>query len=215
MKHIAYYCILFFGLTDTLCLIGDSPEPYRSIKTLPYVEHGWFPDTNKAYLLRFIEQLRPKVVVEVGSWLGLSTMEMAYHLQSGARLYAVDTWQGSVEHIKIPEFKAFLPTLFRQFLSNVKHKGLTEIIVPIRMSSLEAAASLEVMPQLIYIDASHAEEDVYNDIIAWYKKLTPGGILCGDDWNAWASVRKGVLRAVYNLRVIVHYDNNFWYFDPK
>ena len=194
---------------------GVKPDLYDSIKTLPYINHGWFTDENKKYLIQFIEQLQPKIVVEIGSWLGLSTIEMASRLKNDSHLFAIDTWRGSIEHEQNPEWKSFLPTLFQQFLSNVKHKGLTHIIIPIRMDSLEAAQALDVAPQLVYIDASHDEESVFNDIINWYPKIAQGGICCGDDWQ-WAAVCKGVERAARALDIkTVHHGDVFWYFDPK
>lgn len=65
---------------------------------------------------------------------------------------------------------------------------------------------------LIYIDAGHETENVYQDILAWYPHLVSGGVLCGDDWM-WESVREGVIRAadVLNLKIIAQ--GNFWRFE--
>lgn len=202
--------ILLFLFCTSLIFSQQYPEPYNAIKTLPLLEEGWFYDPNESYLTYFIEQLQPTVVIEVGTWLGLSTMAMAHRLRKGAHLYAVDTWLGSSEHKGDP----LLRTLFQQFLSNVIHKQLTHVIVPIRMESLEAASALKVEPQLIYLDAAHDTESVYKDIIAWYPKLARGGIICGDDWT-WNTVSKAVIEAARVLKIQYHGDNNFWYFDIK
>lgn len=190
----------------------DMPEPYHSTPTLPLFMHGWFGPTNQRYLRHFIQQYRPQIVVELGSWMGLSTIFMAQHMQQGAKLYAVDTWLGSVEHRVEPQFSCFLPTLYQQFLSNCKHHGVTNIVIPVRRTTLEAARMLSICPNLVYVDASHAEEDVYNDIMAWYPKLASKGILCGDDWG-WESVQKGVIRAAKDLQKTFKTDDNFWFFD--
>jgi hypothetical protein len=204
-----------------LCLLCTSfafshqyPEPYNSIKVLPYFEQGWFCNIHRRNLINFIEELQPAIVVEVGSWLGKSTIEIAKRLKKGSLLYAVDTWLGSPEHINDPAFKQFLPTLFQQFLSNVIHQQQTHVIVPIRMTSLEAAAALKVHPQLIYLDAAHDTESVYNDIIHWYQKLAHGGIICGDDW-VWDTVASAVVKAASELKIQYHHDDTFWYFDVK
>ncbi len=63
-----------------------------------------------------------------------------------------------------------MPAAYWQFLTNCKNLKLTNKIIPIRMTSLEAAKFLSIKPDLIYIDASHEEVDVYNDIMAWYPK---------------------------------------------
>lgn len=182
----------------------DIPEPYRSIKDLPYNNHGWF--NNRNFFEEWFVVRSANTIIEVGSWLGKSTCFLAQNLPEGGKLYAVDTWLGSVEHANDPR----VPTLFQQFCSNVKHEKLTHKIVPIRMKSLEAAAALNIMADLIYIDASHEEQDVYEDIMAWSSHLAPNGFMCGDDWN-WDSVKRGVLRAALDLGVQAHHQLNFWW----
>ena len=193
-----------------LSLWGDMPEPYSSIKSLPFDGHGWFG--NEEPLLALMTNRAPRVAIEVGSWLGCSTRFIASHLPEGGKLYAVDTWRGSpgeVVHMEDPR----LPNLYQLFLSNVKHAGLTEVIVPMRMRSLEASRALAIQADLIYLDASHETENVYQDIIAWHPHLSPGGVLCGDDWS-WPSVRKGVNKAADELKCQVLTAQNFWWFEP-
>jgi hypothetical protein len=187
---------------------GGMPEPYRSIQDLPFDPHGWF--MNAEPMEKILKEQQPRVAVEVGSWLGLSTRFIATLMPPEGKLYAVDTWLGSnhVWHHEDPR----LPYLYQIFLSNVKHTGLTHKIVPIRMRSLEAAGALNVKADFIYIDAEHDEENVYLDIMAWYPHLTPNGIMCGDDWG-WESVRKGVIRAASELNRTIYATGNFWRFE--
>lgn len=193
-------------------IYGNSPnipEPYRSIIDLPFDDHGWF--INQRQMETCLQALKPKTVIEVGSWLGSSTRFIAERLPDGAILYAVDTWLGSPAedvHLRDPR----LPYLFQLFLSNVKHAGLSHVIIPIRMDSLEASKALNVQADMIYIDASHDTESVYNDILAWFPHLKRGGIFCGDDWG-WISVQVGVLRAADVLKGTVVPDGNFWRLD--
>lgn len=213
--------ILIFSSTAMALKNHSLPAPYNSINILNADYDGWLSEVNQKGLKRFIETLQPKIVVEIGSWLGLSAIFMALSLPSESKLYAVDHWQGSIEHHMNQEWSVKLPTLYHQFLSNVIHAGVTHKIIPARMSSLEAAKTLSVKPNLVYIDGSHKEIDVYNDIIAWYEKLEIGGILCGDDYS-WGNqaiggfVYNGVLKAAkeLNMQVIVEGDI-FWYLPPK
>jgi len=71
---------------------------------------------------------------------------------------------------------------------------------------------LDIKPDLVYIDASHEEIDVYNDIKAWFPKLSRNGMLCGDDWN-WESVRKGVTKYCNENNITVKNDDTFWWFE--
>ena len=170
---------------------------YNHIELLPFDGQGWFH--NAVALGALIDEIQPKVVIEVGSWLGQSTRWIAnqclvYHSNlRDVRVLAVDTWRGSPQesvHMQDPR----LPTLFQRFLSNTIHAGLQDVIVPIRMESTEASQALKVEADLIYIDAAHDEDSVYDDIMNWFCKLKPGGVMCGDDIT-WPSVERAVRRA--------------------
>lgn len=197
------------------------PEPYKSVTLLtPDYFMGWFSHANRRMLKEFIETKKPQVIVEVGSWLGASTIFMAELLPEQGKVYAIDHWQGSPEHYADNDLQRRLPTLYQQFLSNVIHRNQAQKIIPLRMSSLEAASTLNVYADLIYIDGSHQENDVYNDIMAWYPKLAVNGILCGDDY-AWGNdrlgyVKNGVHKAAKQLNLKVNVvENVFWYFEAK
>lgn len=178
-------------------------ELYDSVELLPFDNHGWF--LNADPLRECLKKKPARVVIEIGCWLGFSTRFIAHQLPEGGRIYAIDTWLGSEEHKDDPR----LPFLYQQFLSNVKHAGLTDKILPIRMHSLEAAKALNILADLIYIDASHDEESVYQDILHWHSHLAPGGILCGDDLR-WESVWRGVVRAAEKLNRPISGEDNFW-----
>lgn len=203
--------ISFFLL---VCLVPCSgwsvlPEPYQSINYLPFDNTGWF--VNEVPLKACLKEKHIKTVIEVGSWLGSSTRFIANNTPEDAIVYAVDTWGGSWT----PSQKIYfendprVPYAYQLFLSNVKHANLAHKIIPVRMFSLEAATALNVSADLIYIDACHEEESVYNDIKAWILHLNPGGTMCGDDWQ-WDSVRRGVCRAAQELNLQVDGSGYFW-----
>ena len=104
-----------------------------------------------------------------------------------------------------------LPYLFQQFLSNVKHAGLTDKIIPVRMDSLEAAKTLNIQADLIYIDASHDTASVITDIMSWYPHLKTDGVMCGDDW-LWDTVRLAVQICARRFGKKIYSEENFWCF---
>ncbi len=174
---------------------------YESIFVLPEDPHGWFSDVNAKVLDEAIKKINPLIIIEIGTWLGSSACFMAKRLRPEARLYAVDHWMfGSETVLKTPSLNKKLPTLYQQFLSNVIIRGLTDKIIPVRMSSMEAANSLNIKADLIYIDGAHDEESVYNDIIAWHPKLSENGKMYGDDYFC-PTVQKGLSRAANNLEL--------------
>ena len=145
--------------------------------------HGWMHSSNKYHLGEILRSKRINVAIEVGSWLGLSASYIAINMSEGAKLYCVDTWNGSIEHYHNQEWLKLLPTLYEQFLSNIIHLNLVDKIYPVRLSSIDASKQLNIKADLIYIDAAHDEESVYNDIIAWSLRLAENGIICGDDYD--------------------------------
>jgi glycosyltransferase involved in cell wall biosynthesis/predicted O-methyltransferase YrrM len=187
------------------------PEPYHSVEPLAFDPQGWLDHSTREKLRELLAARAAHVVVELGSWLGLSTRFLAEQLPPNGKVYAVDTWLGSEEINRQAAMARRLPDLYQRFLSNVIHAGLTDRIVPVRMTTVEAAAALDVLPDLVFVDASHQEADVYADIMAWYPRLMPGGVLCGDDWNSYQSVRSGVERAAGELQRRVEHQGNCWW----
>lgn len=176
-------------------------------------------------LSEVIERVRPRVVIEVGCWKGANAIRMAQQLSrlgiDGA-VICVDTWLGSVDNwantisgwdIR-PTLKYGYPVLYYQFLANVLHSGTSDRIVPLPNTSDNAARLLRhhgVLADLIYIDASHEEEDVYRDVCSYWKLLRPGGVLCGDDWDAyWYGVICGVNRFASQQDLKIQSSGQMW-----
>ncbi len=188
------------------------PEPYHSVQLLPFDPHGWYGNAQPIQSL-FTNNKNISIAIEVGCWLGASTRHIASLLPPNGKLFAIDHWKGSVEHQpgQVAYYPA-LPYLYEQFLSNVIYAGLTDKIIPMRMDSLEAARQLKasgIVPDLIYIDASHDTQAVLADLNAWFPFVKGHGILCGDDWS-WASVRLAVETFANEQHLTISAANNFW-----
>jgi predicted O-methyltransferase YrrM len=209
MKKTIYALAMALPLILTsLSAEEEMREPYCSLADLPFDPQGWFG--NAEQLSQIFNEKPITTIIEVGSWLGSSTRFLATYVEPKGKVYAVDTWRGSLTeavHMQDPR----LPYLYQLFLSNVKHAKLTSIIIPVRMESLEAARALNVKADLIYIDASHETAAVYQDILAWSRHLNEDAIMCGDDWM-WPSVREAVVEAAKVLNKKIDSSENFWRF---
>jgi FkbM family methyltransferase len=163
----------------------------------------------EALFRQLFTTLRPRVIVEVGTWKGDSAIQMAKvlaELQADAAVICVDTWLGSLEHLdgSIPGWqigpyvKHGYPCLYQQFLANVLHSGCQDRLIPLPNTSDTAALWLlhhQVVADLVYIDANHEEEQVYRDLCHYWEILRPGGIMCGNDWDVyWHGVMGAVNR---------------------
>lgn len=174
---------------------------------------GWFSDEPVFDLL--IHEVRPSLIVEVGTWKGKSAIHMAEALRRNAlhqsRIFCVDTFLGSLEmwtRRDDPErYQALkcvngFPTIYQQFLANVIHTGFEDMIIPFPNTSTIAAdwfRDAGFMADLIYIDAGHGFAEVLTDMNCWWENLRPGGVLFGDDWSSWPAVRRAVIKFLGQL----------------
>jgi hypothetical protein len=101
----------------------------------------------------------------------------------------IDTWNGSTEHQTDPILEN--DGLYCEFIKNIE--PVKHAINTIRMASLDAANTYaDESLDFVFIDASHMYEDVKADLIAWYPKIKPGGILAGHDYGTWDGVTRAV-----------------------
>jgi predicted O-methyltransferase YrrM len=192
---------------DLLRLLHPT-SPYEGFdaSVYPFDPQGWNGDA--PLFDRLADELRPALAIEVGSWKGQSAIHLASRMRAhrgDAQLLCVDTWLGSfdwwLDPARSPRAEMRLlhgyPTLYWQFLANVVHAGLQGSIVPFPATSTIAARVLiarGVQADLVYVDASHEENDVYLDVVYYWHALRPGGVIFGDDYRA--DFYPGVVRAV-------------------
>lgn len=141
--------------------------------------------------------------VEVGSWKGASTCYWATEIKNRNKkidLYAVDTWMGSDEYEHAEQIEKIGGTerLYELFLNHIKKAGVSDIVKPLKMNSLDASKKFENNSlDVVFIDASHKYEDVLADISAWYPKVKIGGKIAGHDFLPNHPISEvGVIRAV-------------------
>lgn len=137
-------------------------------------------------------------IIEVGSWLGLSTINLAkgcLATQNG-KVYAVDTFVGNPKKTHL--YRAPLregETIHGRFLKNIRAARLEGYVVPCKMTSREARKKLaNVKARIIFIDACHEYEAVKNDILLWKDLLLEGGFLVLHDFVRGA---EGCARAIH------------------
>lgn len=173
-----------------------------------------------------IDALRPGLIIEVGTWKGSSAIRMAELLRAreiDGTVVCVDTWLGGLDHILNPMAPEWdigryrthgYPALYYQFLANVVHAGCQDYIVPFPNTSAIAARWLDrlgLRADLVYVDASHDEEDVYRDVVDYWKVLRPGGVMLGDDWSDyWPGVVQAVTRFSQEQGLPLHTEDVNW-----
>jgi predicted O-methyltransferase YrrM len=173
--------------------LGDNPYDGFPVEAWqPEDPHVW--DSRHEWFHKMIDELRPRIIIEVGSFKGGSAIHMATRLKElglDAAIVCVDTWLADKWLWLDPYWKPHLhfahgrPDYYNVFMRNVIEAGLTEYIVPLPMPSQAAARmlfQLDVSAQMVYIDGSHERRDVYLDLQNYYDNLLDkGGVMLMDD----------------------------------
>jgi MMP 1-O-methyltransferase len=119
---------------------------------------------------------RQGVIVEIGSWKGKSTVALARGSakKTHEKIYAIDP------HSILPEQRDFEDTK-SEFLANVARAGVKDHVIPMIMTSQEAAKGWNQPIRLLWIDGDHGYEPAKLDFTLWEPFLVEGGILALHD----------------------------------
>jgi len=202
-------------------------NPYQGFDTagFRYDVQGW--NSERQVFKDLIDQVCPQLIIEIGSWKGASAIFMGEHLRqknSSCLILCVDTWLGGLDSCPAPKnssrytalkHKQGYPTLYYQFLFNVIDRRLTDRIIPFPQTSSIASRWLKqnrVEADLIYIDGSHDEEDVYLDLVHYLELVKKGGVLFGDDYRDAATGVKAAVDRFAGERslAVAMKEDQFW-----
>jgi SAM-dependent methyltransferase len=185
---------------------GHNPYNNFNYQHYPYKPIGWNIDKNLFQYL--ITETKPKIILELGSWYGASAIALGNiikELKLDTQIICVDTWLGSFEFVGLHErdeerkllpFFGY-PSAYYQFLSNICHSNLQDIVIPFPQTTKIACQWLKsknIDVDLIYVDGNNETIDVYQDILYGWQLLTNNGIIFGDDYNnpRWLSINLGL-----------------------
>jgi hypothetical protein len=188
----------------------------------PFDLKGWGSDSSA--FAELVAEMRPSLIIEVGTWKGASAVSMAdaaAHLGLGTKILCIDTWLGALEfrmdrhdpeRFQALDCRQGYPQVYYHFLANVCHRGHQGRIIPFPLDSSSAVLWLMshgVKAELIYIDGSHEEETVYQDLVDYRELLAPAGRMFGDDWD-WAGVRAAVSTFADDHRLSISHCHDKW-----
>lgn len=149
----------------------------------------------------------PRLILEVGSFTGSGAIHAwaPLVLMNGtqdAMVICMDTWLGDINmRLGEKDFGPFmqvergLPHLYDRFLQRVVDFQLTETIFPVHIDSITGArifSTLNWRVDVIYLDSAHEIGMTFAEMMMFYQLLPPGGVMLGDDYNAFPAVRHDV-----------------------
>ena len=164
---------------------------------------GWF-NYSETYDV-IVDRIEPNgKIIEIGSFLGRSTHYLATSLFNANKLdvqvYCIDTFQGSSEHanIKLPN------DFYHMFRDNLRFYIGRDMVMPIQGRSdnpdiLNKFEDEEI--DFIMVDGAHEYEAVKSDIVNWWPKLKPNGVMFGDDFYL-ESVSQAVRNGTEKLKTV-------------
>ncbi|CAI0453837.1 unnamed protein product [Linum tenue] len=175
---------------------------------------GW--GSKGAVFRHLIEEVRPKIIIEVGTFLGASAVHMATLTRQlgldDTLILCIDDfrgWPGFREQFQFINHINGDVMLLYQFMQNVVYSNVTDSVLPLPFSTgstLSRLCQWGVTADLIEIDAGHEFNSAWSDINRAFRLLRPGGVMFGHDYFRMGDNR-GVRRAVnlfaqiYGLRV--------------
>ncbi len=185
-------------------ILGQNPYQGWSVEG----QQTDFRTINDPIFSSLIELIKPKMIIEVGSWKGASAIHMAKLIQAhqlDTQILCIDTWLGSPEHwlskgVKVtPQNQKFAatwgfdnlklkqgyPSIYYTFLTNVILENCQQMITPFPSTSENAVKvlkKLQITADLIYIDAAHEYEPALRDMKLYWDLLSPSGVLLCDDY---------------------------------
>jgi predicted O-methyltransferase YrrM len=135
-----------------------------------------------------LREWKPEHIMEIGCYEGQCTTYMIEQndWSDDVKLWAVDTWEGSMEHTDVN-----MSDVEKRFDSNIKlaktkAKRSTQIIKEKTYSHRLMSAMMDRYEgkfDLIYVDGSHTAPDVLLDATLAFKLIRPGGVIIFDDWH--------------------------------
>ncbi len=151
----------------------------EQVKRLADEIDGWLSDAEGELLYKLAKNVpKGRAIVEIGSWKGKSTVWLAKGAETGHKnkVFAIDPHHGSRAHVSEGE-----EDTYSIFLANLTKAGVKNRVVPLVMSSSQAAQYWQGSVGLLWIDGSHEYEDVKYDFLVWKQYLLVGAMVALHD----------------------------------
>lgn len=139
-------------------------------------------------MINYVNNIMPTktmILIEIGAWVGISTIEFAKHFES---VIAIDPWQNNVGDITDNYDMGQAYEEYKKRISGFKN------IKTVREFSYNIVNKIDNSTiDIVYIDGLHTYEAVKKDMELFMPKIKNGGFISGHDY---CSKFPGVINAV-------------------
>ena len=166
--------------------------------------------------------------IEVGVYQGKGIVDIANNFPTVKKLIGVDNYLAYIDEFnnytnitsnlaaeasyKVTDAQSQLNK--EKAIKLITKNNLTDRIELWDKSSLNAADVIANSSiDAIFLDSYTNRTHAYNDVVAWYKKVRLGGVLCGQEWNPIYTIVPVIQNALdaVNSTDAIKKINNFWY----
>jgi predicted O-methyltransferase YrrM len=183
-----------YGLKSwTTSKMRDSDPRFDGVWAAAENVPGWFNEINAVAIFKVLAELRPQRIVEIGSYMGRSTVFFGCSLQAlggGGRVTAIDPHSGDRQQregfgmSEIPSFD--------MFRTHIRLAGVEQLVDPIVATSSEAAKGWTEPFQFLFVDGWHSYDAVLADGREWVPNLAEDGVVVFDDAIQYDDVRRAI-----------------------
>lgn len=173
----------------------DLVDEYEMLERYPWMAKwqfidGWLTHEEAAHLHDTARSVTGDWIVELGTWSGRSTVALGMGVKaSRCRVVSYDRYEG------VPEIDR-TPTL-AEAQSTIDAFDLPLTVQLVEGDSTWSAGTwpIERRVSLLFIDAGHEADEVYNDARAWLPHCAPGALVLFHDYAyGWPGVMAAVQR---------------------
>jgi predicted O-methyltransferase YrrM len=183
-----------YGLKSwTTLKLRDRDPRFDGVWTIADGVPGWFNEVNAVAIFSVLAELRPVRVVEIGSYMGKSTVFFGCSLQAlgdGGRVTAIDPHSGDRQQ-RESFGMAEIPS-FNMFRTHVRLAGVEDLIDPIVATSSDAAKDWSEPFQFLFVDGWHSYDAVLADGRDWVAMMSEDGVVVFDDALQYDDVRRAI-----------------------
>lgn len=198
------------------------PIAHLGIKYLP----GYF-DYENLYRRIANEAKHGDYILEIGAWVGKSTVFMAELVEQSIKHDKV-LWFTTVDPFIIDcrkdgkgiwQWVEYTDNTPKQHVKDVFYKHIEpfkQYVQVVEGFSVEVSKRYEDESHFaVWIDGDHSYESALADMEAWYPKVRPGGILAGHDFDDHFGVPKAVRHFCKAHSLDFDVDNRSWFLYKK
>ena len=141
-------------------------------------------------------QVTEGVIVEIGSYKGLSTCYLA--IDAKVPVYAIDVWDSGIFYDPVRAARFNVLETFAAFCDNIKALGVKVEILKGRSSEI---AKIWTQPiGMLFIDGCHSYRGCKADFVDYSPHIIPGGFIAFHDYNEDGGRFPGIKQFVDELK---------------